>query len=954
MWYSSEKKNATAFVCKSFCAFLLLRLGSMPYGHAAYDIQYNGPNNAVNSISGYGVDTTGIDHVENALNGSHTSSLIRVTGQGSTLNFSAANVQLVNHTGNQSRAISIENGGSLHFDGSLDINLSSTIARQNYGLSMIDTGSMVVEKDLRFSGNIGNAFIFSQHGSVEVKGNTTFDLGRISMMGSAIVAGTSQSNSDAKLNFWQKTTINNDAIFSNTMMLHGTTSTTFDELEINSSGYMGREVAINDDAALISTGKTVIKSNRYSLFDINIRGKSNGFISLGEDRSIVDEQLRQHTNTFVNIGEKAYLYNDQVDAAGIDIHHDGASLSHILIKGVLDVRNGQAIVSDGHGQTDIKLEGGHILGNIDLSAGDDRVELLSGSMAGEIIMGAGSDHVIIHQGVDISGLQSANGHRNSSPKDIADHDQLTLDGVKNLTAHTSGAGSVLPGINFLNWNDIYLVNGAEMSIAQQIFAANEVGSHQIHIDSGSIIKLATPLATIYGSVNNNGVISMANGLPGDNLVIEGDYQAGKGALVLDTVLEGDASLSDKLTIKGDAKVGETHVKINQVGGGGAQTKTGIKVIEILGKSDAKFTLDGRVVAGQYDYFLRQHSPDQQDGNWYLRSELNEPKVPIVRPEPLTYINNHWAANSLFQMRLHDRLGEAQYVDPETGKTKVSSLWLRQVGAHARNRDSSEQVGASSNRFMTQLGGDVLQWSQDGVERWHLGLMAGYARQNTSSSSVKSTYRSQGTIDGYSVGLYGTYFANAVEKTGVYWDGWLNYGWFDNSVEGQGLQTMHYKSKGLTASVEAGYTWNLGENKQRDARYFLQPKAQLTWMNVRSDNFIEQQQGMKIQVDFASKANLQTRLGLRAYRDKNAETERDKEQTFKSFVEVNWIHNSQSFGVAFDGDRSSMRGDRNTGEVKVGLEGKWSRQWHGWGNIAYQMGQQGYKETKITAGMKYIF
>lgn len=949
----SNKKNHNVFVLKPVCACLLLAFGAMNYAYAAYTIEHQGPNNAVSSISGYGSDVTGIDYIENQKNGSQSASLIKVSGSGSVLNFSAANVQLINHTGNQSHAIVVENEGGIHFDGSLDVNLNSTIARQNYGLSIKDTGSLVVEKDLRFSGNVGNAFVFAQHGNVEVKGNTTFDLGRLSM-GSAIVAGNKSSNSNAQFNFGQKTTINNDAVFSNTIMLHGTSSTIFDGLEINSSGLAGREVAINEDAALISTGKTVIKSNRYSLIDVNVDGQSKGFVSLGEDRNIVDEQLKNHQNTFVNIGEKAYLYNDQTDATGITINHDGASVADILIKGSLDVRNGQAITSDGHGQTNIKLDAGHIWGNIDLSAGNDRVELLSGSMAGDISMGSGSDQVIIHQGVDISGLQRVNGHRDGSAKNIADNDQLTLDGVKNLTGHTSGAGTALPGVNFLNWNDIHLINGAEMNIFQQIFSANEVGSHQIHIDSDSVVRLATPVTTVHGSVNNNGVISLANGLAGDNLVIEGDYQAGKGVLVLDTVLEGDASLSDKLTIKGDAKVGETHVRINQVGGAGAQTTTGIKVIEILGKSDAKFTLDGRVVAGQYDYFLRQHSPDQQDGNWYLRSELNEPTVPIVRPEPLTYINNHWAANSLFQMRLHDRLGEAQYVDPETGKTKVSSLWLRQVGAHARNRDSSEQVGASSNRFMTQLGGDVLQWSQDGVERWHLGLMAGYARQNTSSNSAKSTYRSQGTIDGYGIGLYGTYFANAVEKTGVYLDAWLNYGWFDNSVEGQGLQKMHYKSKGLTGSVEAGYTWDLGESQKRDVRYFLQPKAQLTWMNVRSDNFIEQQQGMKTQVDFANKANLQTRLGLRAYRDKNAEAGRAAEQTFKSFVEVNWIHNSQSFGVAFDGDRSSMRGDRNTGEVKVGLEGKWSRQWHGWGNIAYQMGQQGYKETKITAGMKYIF
>ncbi|MDN0121593.1 autotransporter outer membrane beta-barrel domain-containing protein, partial [Yersinia frederiksenii] len=115
----------------------------------------------------------------------------------------------------------------------------------------------------------------------------------------------------------------------------------------------------------------------------------------------------------------------------------------------------------------------------------------------------------------------------------------------------------------------------------------------------------------------------------------------------------------------------------------------------------------------------------------------------------------------------------------------------------------------------------------GMDRFHLGLMAGYGNSKSTTVSGLSGYNAKGTTEGYSTGVYGTWYANEADKSGLYVDGWAQYSWFDNTVNGQDLAAEEYKSKGVTASVESGYTFKVGENAAKNASYFIQPKAQVT-------------------------------------------------------------------------------------------------------------------------------
>lgn len=95
-----------------------------------------------------------------------------------------------------------------------------------------------------------------------------------------------------------------------------------------------------------------------------------------------------------------------------------------------------------------------------------------------------------------------------------------------------------------------------------------------------------------------------------------------GTLVIDTVLGDDSSLTDLLVINGNAS-GTTRLQVNVVGGAGAQTVQGIKVVQVNGTStNTAFTLANvaPLEAGAFVYALAFRDPGNiGDQNWYLRS-----------------------------------------------------------------------------------------------------------------------------------------------------------------------------------------------------------------------------------------------------------------------------------------------------------------------------------------------
>ncbi|MBN6463513.1 autotransporter outer membrane beta-barrel domain-containing protein [Escherichia coli] len=443
---------------------------------------------------------------------------------------------------------------------------------------------------------------------------------------------------------------------------------------------------------------------------------------------------------------------------------------------------------------------------------------------------------------------------------------------------------------------------------------------------------------------------------GNVVTVTGDYRGNNGNIEFNTVLAGDDSATDKLIVQGNTS-GKTFVTVNKAGGSGAQTLNGIELIHVDGQSDGEFTQTGRIAAGAYDYTLGRGT-GVNSGNWYLTSGKNSP-IPDshnneLRPEAGTYTANLVAANTMFVTRLHERLGQMQYTDVITGEQKNTSMWMRHEGGHNRWHDASGQLKTQSNRYVVQLGGDIAQWGWGKTDRWHLGVMAGYGNDHSSTDAARTGYRSKGSVNGYSTGLYATWYDDDVTHNGAYLDTWAQYGWFNNYVKGDGLPGESWKSKGLTASLETGYTWKAGEFSGSQGslnEWYIQPQAQIVWMGVKADKHRENN---GTRVESTGDDNVRTRLGVKTWIKGHNKMDDGKSREFSPFVEVNWLHNTRDFGTRMNGVTVHQDGARNIGEVKTGVEGQINPHLNLWGNVRVQVGDKGYNDTSAMLGVKYTF
>jgi autotransporter family porin len=552
-------------------------------------------------------------------------------------------------------------------------------------------------------------------------------------------------------------------------------------------------------------------------------------------------------------------------------------------------------------------------------------------------------------------------------RDLAYTGETNLHAGRLVLGDNASAGGKLSG------------NGAVNIAAGTSFGGNGVATGAVN-NQGTLAALnamagyesEAAVTLTVGSLTNAGDIKLAGASAGNTLVVNGNYAGDNGLLALNTALSDDGSLTDKLIVKGDTS-GSTRVRVNNLGGSGALTSKGIEVVQVGGESGGNFTLEGRAVAGAYDYFLNKGQA--QDGNWYLQSQLPtpvdpvnpvnpvdpvdpvdpvKPTDPIVRPEAGAYTANIAAANTMFVTTLHDRLGETNYVDMLTGEEKVTSMWMRNIGGHTGFRDGSGQLKTQSNRYVLQLGGDMAQWSTDGADRTHVGIMAGYGNNQSNTRSSATKYSADGSVNGYSVGAYGTWLANEAGHTGAYVDSWVQYNWFNNGVKGKELSSESYKSDGFTASLETGYTFKTGEfkgSKGSTNAVYVQPQAQAVWMGVKADSHTE---ANGTRVGSEGDGNLMTRLGVRTYLKGHSKLDDGKDREFQPFVEANWIHNTKNFGAQMNDVSSSMDGTKNIAELKVGVEGQLNKNLNLWGNVTSQVGDKGYSDNAAMIGVKYNF
>ncbi|WP_347253636.1 autotransporter outer membrane beta-barrel domain-containing protein [Leminorella grimontii] len=524
---------------------------------------------------------------------------------------------------------------------------------------------------------------------------------------------------------------------------------------------------------------------------------------------------------------------------------------------------------------------------------------------------------------------------------------LETDSLWTLTNAVSGSGTVVKrgtGTVIIDGDNVQAgLTSVENGVLQLGNAAATVANLQSHVTIGQYGALGG-YGTVTGNVTNAGNLVMGHALTGagqGTFTIDGDYVGNGGTVIFNTDLAGDSSSTDKLMITGNTS-GSSKVSVVSARGEGEQTENGIKLIEVQGASNGTFALSGRAIAGAYEYFLYQGgvtSPD--DGDWYLRSSLYspDPDPSIYRPEAGGYMANMAAANRLFTLRLADREGRAEN----------SSLWLRQAGSRQSYHDNSGQLNTSTNSYVIQGGGEFFGANTSDTGRAGLGVMLGYGYAKSKTDSQKTGYRADSSVKGYSTGLYGTWYQDAVTLNGAYVDSWVQYSWLDAEVSGQQVASESYDMDGFSASIEAGYRMPVYESA--NGRVYLTPQGQVTWSGITADT-VREANGTR--VTSSGDNNVQTRLGLKVSRDGVSDVDKGKEKLFTVYAEANWLYNSEQAGATMDGVTVSQAGSRNVGELKLGAEGQLNRNLNLWTNVAQQLGDKGYSDTAVMLGVKYRF
>lgn len=414
--------------------------------------------------------------------------------------------------------------------------------------------------------------------------------------------------------------------------------------------------------------------------------------------------------------------------------------------------------------------------------------------------------------------------------------------------------------------------GAINQIAgRTIFGADQLGFSGLTTISGGMLEVNGELGGTVnvtgGTLAGTGIVgstSLAAGsaiAPGSNgigmLTIDGDYTGAGGLLQVQTVLGGDGSLTDLLTITGNS-TGTTNLRVTNLGGRGGQTTDGIKIIDVVGTSTGTFSLlgdtvhDGQqaVIGGAYLYGLYQGTLTDADGDWYLRSILNpdddtpvfQPAAPVIETYAAAALQSFNTSESLQQ-----RIGNRSWSGAEEG----NGIWGRIDARRTSLAPDNSTTGASYDvdTWRLQAGADgVLSETEDG------SVVAGVNLQVGTISAAISSASGDGAIEGTAFGLGATLTWYGSE--GFYLDAQGKLNWFDSTLSADLLDGPLVSGNagfGYALSLEAGQQLALGDG------WSVTPQAQLAYSSVDFENFDSYGSTVSLQ----SGDSLIGRLGLSA-------------------------------------------------------------------------------------------
>ncbi|WP_445178176.1 autotransporter outer membrane beta-barrel domain-containing protein [Pseudomonas sp. McL0111] len=416
-------------------------------------------------------------------------------------------------------------------------------------------------------------------------------------------------------------------------------------LPTNGTGRINGSVTFGAGADSVNIASGIITgavSQGAGIDDFVMSGGSIGSLAQGDGR-----------DTFLMTGGTIVGAFEDGDVARMT----GGTIGRVDMKldnNIFDMSGGQIIgnLVTGFGADTIIVSGGRIGGNISVSGGNDSITVTGGEIVGEIRASVGDDTLVWDGGGIIrSAILMGDGNDSATLRNLDDsilaltpnvdggagNDLLTFD-------HTITA---LPG-RFTNWETVNLNNGSQMDLGSGSLVLGDAasGSGTLNVDASSSLfstqgAVSSAVAGQAVTLNNAGTIDLTRGNSNtnDTLTVQGNYVGNNGRLLLQSVVGGDDSPSDKLVVNNGSLSGATAITVSNLGGlGGLTQVNGIQLVQAQGSTvsnNSAFTLNGPVSAGAYDYYLFKGGVTAgTENSWYLRSAVVAPQtVSVPNPDP---------------------------------------------------------------------------------------------------------------------------------------------------------------------------------------------------------------------------------------------------------------------------------------------------------------------------------
>ena len=613
---------------------------------------------------------------------------------------------------------------------------------------------------------------------------------------------------------------------------------------------------------------------------------------------------------------------------------------------------GKFVIAGGDAVETVTTTAGTLTGNTDLGAGNDSFTASGGALVGSTFMGSDDDAANLTGTVDVTKAPQFDG---GTGTDVLNIDGLTMNGFTAASNDATGNNLSL-GSNITAFETINLQNGANFTLTDNLDVStlNPAGTKgQVNIDEASRLNIAgmagaAVTRTINGDLNNAGLLYFNN--LNTTTTITGNYTGVAGSTVnLETYLADDSSATDKLQVTGDTS-GTSALVVRPVAGSpGAQTNVGIKVIDVVGASNAAFSLASPAQAGAYEYVLKKDGNGGDAGDWYLVSTYDctlNASCPIYRPAVAVYVAAQTANDdaAFGQMStLHQRMGEQR--DLATDKPQT---WGRII-ANGVNNDGHNRFNYEQTTAGFQFGHDILYKTSSIGTQQRAGVTAQYTHSNMSATdSVRASVglnEDAGSMQSNSVGLGGYYTRMTTDGTYLDVVGQVNRvsNKFSDSYGGQSKQN----------GWQVGLSGEVGKVVAEVKGWKIEPQAQLNYLFNKRSDFSD----LYSNVSIGNSHQLRARLGLRVHKDvKNCDNDAQYYTLLNvghDFLNSNDITLTNRSGVGSVNVDESF--DRTYGEIGAGIQGQVAKTTFLYADARYQQSFKGNKNgASFNFGVKFNF